>query len=153
MITAGNASSINDGAAATVVVSEDLAANYERKIAADVIDYTVVATKPEWIMEAPIPAINKLMERNSLKVDDIDLFEHNEAFATASIAVQRTLKIPEEKFNIHGGAIALGHPIGASGARVLTTRLYSLAEKPLARGIAVLSRGGGEAVAMLVERR
>jgi len=153
MITAGNASSINDGAAATVVVSEDLAANYERKIAADVIDYTVVATKPEWIMEAPIPAINKLMERNSLKVDDIDLFEHNEAFATASIAVQRTLKIPEEKFNIHGGAIALGHPIGASGARVLTTLLYSLAEKNLSRGIAALCLGGGEAVAMLVERR
>jgi len=83
----------------------------------------------------------------------VDLFEHNEAFATASVAVQKNLNIPEEKFNIHGGAVALGHPIGASGARVLTTLLYSMDEKKASRGIAALCLGGGEAVAMLVERR
>lgn len=153
IVTAGNASSINDGAAATVVTDEDIASSYCRGIAANIVDYTTVGTKPEWLMEAPIDAIRKLLERNSLRVSDVDLFEHNEAFATASVAVQKNLKIPEEKFNIHGGAVALGHPIGASGARVLTTLLYSLEEKRASRGIATLCLGGGEAVAMLVERR
>jgi len=153
IVTAGNASSINDGAASAVVMSDDMAASYSQKVSANIIDYEEVATKPEWLMEAPIPAVEKLLERNSLKVDDVDLFEHNEAFATASVAVQKALKIPDEKFNIHGGAIALGHPIGASGARVLTTLLYSLKEREESRGIATLCLGGGEAVAMLVERR
>lgn len=153
VVTAGNASSINDGAAATVVSDEDGASTCSWGIAANIIDYITVGTKPEWLMEAPIDAISKLMERNSLKVADVDLFEHNEAFATASVAVQKKLKIPDEKFNIHGGAVALGHPIGASGARVLTTLLYSLDEKNGSRGIAALCLGGGEAVAMLVESR
>jgi acetyl-CoA C-acetyltransferase len=153
VVTAGNASSINDGAAATLVVGEEDADSYSWGIAANIIDYITVGTKPEWIMEAPIDAIEKLMGRNNLKVADIDLIEHNEAFATASVAVQKKIGIPDEKFNIHGGAVALGHPIGASGARVLTTLLYSLDEKKASRGIAALCLGGGEAVAMLVERR
>lgn len=153
IVTAGNASSINDGAAAVIVTDEESAPSYSGTASAVIVDYTESATKPEWIMEAPIPAIEKLLERNRLSVDDVDLFEHNEAFATASIAVQRAIGIPEEKFNIHGGAIALGHPIGASGARVLTTLLHSLVEKNGSRGIGALCLGGGEAVAMLVERR
>lgn len=153
VVTAGNSSSINDGAAATLVMDDDQASTYSWGVAANIIDYITVGTKPEWLMEAPIEAIEKLMGRNSLTVSDIDLFEHNEAFATASVAVQKAIKIPDEKFNIHGGAISLGHPIGASGARVLTTLLYSLEEKKASRGIVALCLGGGEAVAMIVERR
>lgn len=153
VVTAGNASSINDGAAATLVVSEELASSYSSKISANIIDYVTAATKPEWLMEAPIPAIKKLLERNSLKVSDVDLFEHNEAFATASVAVMKTLSLTDDNFNIHGGAIALGHPIGASGARVVTTLMNSLDEKGASRGIAALCLGGGEAVAILIEKR
>ena len=153
IITAGNASSINDGAAATLVMDEETASSFDSKIAANIVDYSTVAVKPELLMEAPIPAIEKLLERNSLKVDDVGLYEHNEAFAVASVAVQKKIGIPDERFNIHGGAIALGHPIGASGARVMTSLLHSLAEKQESLGIAALCLGGGEAVAMLVERR
>lgn len=153
IVTAGNASSINDGAAATVVASEEFASSYHTKLSANIIDYVTVATRPEWLMEAPIPAIRKLLERNSLKVGDVDLYEHNEAFATASVAVMKALSLTDDNFNIHGGAIALGHPIGASGARVITTLIHSLEEKGLSRGIAALCLGGGEAVAMLIERR
>ena len=153
IVTAGNASSINDGAAATLVVAEDLASSYLSKVSANIIDYVTVATKPEWLMETPIPAIRKLLERNSLKISDVDLYEHNEAFATASVAVMRNLSLTEDNFNVHGGAVALGHPIGASGARIITTLMHSLEEKKLTRGIAVLCLGGGEAVAMLIERR
>jgi len=153
IVTAGNASSINDGAAAALVVSEDIAPSYATKFSVNIVDYVTTATKPEWLMEAPIPAIRKLLERNSLKVTDVDLYEHNEAFATASVAVMKNLSLTDDNFNIHGGAVALGHPIGASGARVMTTLMYSLEEKGLSRGIAALCLGGGEAVAMLVERR
>lgn len=153
IVTAGNASSINDGAAATVVASEEFASSYHTKLSANIIDYVTVATRPEWLMEAPIPAIRKLLERNSLKVGDVDLYEHNEAFATASVAVMKALSLTDDNFNIYGGAIALGHPIGASGARLITTLMHSLEEKGLSRGIAALCLGGGEAVAMLIERR
>lgn len=153
IVTAGNSSSINDGAAALLVMDSDSVSTGSEGIAANIIDYIAVGTKPEWLMEAPIDAIKKLLERNRLRSSDVDLYEHNEAFATASVAVQKGLNIPDEKFNIHGGAVALGHPIGASGARILTTLLYSLKEKNASRGIAALCLGGGEAVAMLVERR
>ena len=153
IVTAGNSSSINDGAAALLVMDEDFISTSPEGVAANIVDYIAVGTKPEWLMEAPIDAIRQLLERNKLRVNDIDVFEHNEAFASASVAVQKSLNIPDEKFNIHGGAIALGHPIGASGARVLTTLLYTLKEKNASRGIAALCLGGGEAVAMLVERR
>jgi len=153
IVTAGNASSINDGAAVTIVASEEIASSYATKVSVNIVDYVTVATRPEWLMEAPIAAIRKLLERNSLSVNDVDLYEHNEAFATASVAVMKALSLSDDNFNIHGGAVALGHPIGASGARVMTTLMYSLAEKGLSRGIATLCLGGGEAVAMLVERR
>jgi acetyl-CoA C-acetyltransferase len=103
-------------------------------------------------MEAPIHAVRKLLQRNGLEVKDIDLWEHNEAFSTASVATMRILGIPESKFNLNGGAVALGHPIGCSGARVLTTLIYAMRAHDATRGLATLCLGGGNAVAMLVER-
>ena len=152
VLTAGNSSSINDGASALVVMDGELAKEKGLKPLAKVVDYVTTGIKPELIMEAPIHAVNKLLQRNKLEVKDIDLFEHNEAFSTASVAVLRILKIPEEKFNVNGGAVSLGHPIGASGARVLTTLIYAMKAREAKRGIATLCLGGGNAVAMLVER-
>ncbi len=152
ILTAGNSSSINDGASALVVMEDDLAKEKGLKPLVRIIDYVTTGVKPELLMEAPIHAVNKLLQRNKLEVNDIDLFEHNEAFSTASVAVMRTLKIPEGKFNVNGGAVSLGHPIGASGARVLTTLIYAMKAREAKRGIATLCLGGGNAVAMLVER-
>jgi acetyl-CoA C-acetyltransferase len=152
ILTAGNSSSINDGAAALVVADSEFAKENGLKPLVKVVDYVTTGIKPELIMEAPITAVNKLLERNDLKVGDIDLFEHNEAFATASIAVMRKLGIPEEKFNVNGGAVALGHPIGASGARLLTTLIYAMRARDGKKGVGTLCLGGGNAVAMLVER-
>jgi acetyl-CoA C-acetyltransferase len=152
VLTAGNSSSINDGASALVVMDGELAKEKGLKPLAKVVDYVTTGIKPELLMEAPIHAVNKLLQRNKLEVKDIDLFEHNEAFSTASVAVLRILKIPEEKFNVNGGAVSLGHPIGASGARVLTTLIYAMKAREAKRGIATLCLGGGNAVAMLVER-
>jgi acetyl-CoA C-acetyltransferase len=152
ILTAGNSSSINDGASATVVMDEEMAAEKGLKPLVRIIDYVTTGTKPELIMEAPIDASRKLLERNGLTIDDIDLFEHNEAFSTASIAVQRTLSVPDDRFNVNGGAVALGHPIGCSGARVLTTLIYAMKNRDAHRGLATLCLGGGNAVAMLVER-
>lgn len=152
ILTAGNSSSINDGASALVVMEDELAKEKGLKPLVRVVDYVTTGVKPELLMEAPIHAVNKLLQRNKLEVKDIDLFEHNEAFSTASVAVMRTLKIPEEKFNVNGGAVSLGHPIGASGARVLTTLIYAMKPRDAKRGIATLCLGGGNAVAMLVER-
>lgn len=152
VLTAGNSSTINDGASALVVMDADLAREKGLKPMVRVVDYVTTGVKPELIMEAPISAVRRLLERNSLQVKDIDLFEHNEAFSTASVAVMRHLNIPEEKFNVNGGAIALGHPIGASGARILTTLIYAMQNRGARRGIATLCLGGGNAVAMLVER-
>jgi acetyl-CoA C-acetyltransferase len=152
VLTAGNSSSINDGASALVVMDEELAREKGLKPLVKIIDYVTTGIKPELIMEAPIHAVNKLLQRNKLEVKDVDLFEHNEAFSTASIAVMRALKIPEEKFNVNGGGVSLGHPIGASGARVLTTLIYAMKAREAKRGLATLCLGGGNAVAMLVER-
>lgn len=152
ILTAGNSSSINDGASALVVMDSDLASEKGAKPLVKVVDYVTAGTKPELLMEAPIDAVKRIMDRNSLTIDDIDLFEHNEAFSTASIAVQRSLGVPEERFNVNGGAVALGHPIGCSGARVLTTLIYAMDAKGAKRGLATLCLGGGNAVAMLVEK-
>lgn len=152
VLTAGNSSSINDGAAALVVMDADLARQKGLKPMVKVVDYVTTGVKPELIMEAPIPAVKKLLDRNGLRVSDIDLFEHNEAFSTASVAVMRQLGIPESRFNVNGGAVALGHPIGASGARVLTTLIYAMHKRGARRGLATLCLGGGNAVAMLVEK-
>ena len=152
VLTAGNSSSINDGASALVVADSGFAKERGLRPLARIIDYLAVGVKPELIMEAPIPAVRKLSKRNKLEVKDIDLFEHNEAFSTASIAVMKHLGIPEDKFNVNGGAVALGHPIGCSGARVLTTLIYAMRARRARRGIATLCLGGGNAVAMLVEQ-
>lgn len=152
ILTAGNSSSINDGASALVVMDSDLAKEKGIKPMARIVDYITTGVKPELIMEAPIGATRKLLERNSMKISDLDLFEHNEAFSTASIATMRALGVPEARFNVNGGAVALGHPIGCSGARVLTTLIHAMHARGGRRGLATLCLGGGNAVAMLVER-
>jgi acetyl-CoA C-acetyltransferase len=152
VLTAGNSSSINDGASALVIADQAKAEALGAQPMARIVDYSTAGTKPELIMEAPIPAVQKLLERNSLKISDIDLFEHNEAFSTASIAVKDSIGVPDDIFNVNGGAVALGHPIGCSGARVLTTLLYAMKKRDAHRGVATLCLGGGNAVAMLVER-
>lgn len=151
ILTAGNSSSINDGASALVVMSSEAAKDRGVEPLARVIDYITTGTKPELLMEAPIDAARKLLERNRLTMKDIGLFEHNEAFSTASVAVQRVLSVPDDIFNVNGGAIALGHPIGCSGARVLTTMIYAMRARGAKRGLATLCLGGGNAVAMLIE--
>jgi len=152
ILTAGNSSSINDGASALVVMDSDLAREKGIAPIAKVVDYVTTGVKPELIMEAPIGATKKLLERNSLSVSDLDLFEHNEAFSTASIATMRALGVPEDRFNVNGGAVALGHPIGCSGARVLTTLIHAMRARDASRGLATLCLGGGNAVAMILER-
>lgn len=150
-VTAGNASKISDGASAVVIASKEKVEAAGLKPMAKIVAYTAVHLAPEWVMEAPIPCVKKLLDMTGFTIDDIDLFEHNEAFAAASVAVMRALGIPHEKFNVRGGAVALGHPIGASGARVLTTLLYALKQMGLKRGLCTLCLGGGGAVAMIVE--
>jgi acetyl-CoA C-acetyltransferase len=152
VLTAGNSSSINDGGSALVVMDSDLAREKGMKPMVRIVDYVTSGVKPELLMEAPIHAVRKLLQRNKLEVKDIDLWEHNEAFSTASVATVKVLGIPEEKFNVNGGAVALGHPIGCSGARVLTTLIYAMRAREAKRGLATLCLGGGNAVAMLVER-
>ena len=151
-ITAGNASQISDGASALLVTTEKIAKEYGLPIMAKIVSYTTSGTKPELVMEAPIPAVRKLLDKNGLKIKDIDLIEHNEAFSSASIVVQRELNIPDNKFNVNGGAIALGHPIGCSGARIVVTLLYEMIKQDAHRGIATACLGGGNATAMLIER-
>jgi len=152
ILTAGNSSSINDGAAAVVVMDSDLAKQKGMKPLVRIVDYLTTGVKPELLMEAPIHAVRKLLNRNHLTIKDIDLFEHNEAFSTASVATMRVLGVPEGRFNVNGGAVALGHPIGCSGARVLTTLIYAMRAREAKKGIATLCLGGGNAVAMLVEK-
>jgi acetyl-CoA C-acetyltransferase len=150
-ITAGNASSINDGAAAIVVLSPERAKALSVKPQARILGYATAAREPEWFTTAPIGSMSKLMDQLNLKVSDVDLFEINEAFAVVPMAAMKDLSIPHEKVNVHGGAIALGHPIGCSGARTLVTLLNALKHRGGKVGITSLCLGGGEAVAMAVE--
>jgi acetyl-CoA C-acetyltransferase len=150
MVTAGNASQLSDGAAALVVCSREFAESRGIRPLAEIMEYATGGTRPEWIMEAPIPATRKLLEKMDMKIGDFDLFEHNEAFATASVAVRKELQVPEDRFNINGGAIALGHPIGCSGARVLTSLIYALMDQGKSTGLATLCLGGGNAVSMAI---
>jgi len=152
VLTAGNSSSINDGSSAVVVMESELAREKGLQPLVKIVDYVTSGVKPELLMEAPIHATRKLLQRNALEVKDIDLFEHNEAFSTASVATMKVLGIPESRFNVNGGAVALGHPIGCSGARVLTTLVHAMEARSAKRGLATLCLGGGNAVAMLVER-
>jgi acetyl-CoA C-acetyltransferase len=151
-ITAGNASSISDGAAAVVVMGEDQARSLGLKPLARIAGFTAYGTEPAWFTTAPAKAIASLLRRTDRSVAGVDLFEINEAFAVCSLAVNRELGLDPSKVNVRGGAVALGHPIGASGARILTTLLYALDDLDLKRGVASLCIGGGEAVAMMVER-
>jgi acetyl-CoA C-acetyltransferase len=150
-ITAGNASSINDGAAAVTVLSAEKAKALGVKPQARVLGYATASREPEWFTIAPIGAITKLMDKLGLKVSDVDLFEINEAFATVTMAAMKELKIPHNKVNVNGGAVALGHPIGASGARTLVTLLNAMRRRGARVGIDTLCIGGGEAVALAVE--
>lgn len=152
ILTAGNSSQLADGAAAVVVASGKKAAEMGLVPLARIVGYSVAGTPPEDVMEAPVPAVRNLLAKTGFTIGDIDLVEHNEAFSVASIAVSRELGIDPDRLNIHGGAVALGHPIGASGARILVTLIYALAEKRLNRGLAALCLGGGNAVAMMIER-
>lgn len=151
VITAGNSSQISDGASALVLMAEDKADELGIKPLVKVHSYLSYGVKPELVMEAPIPTVRQLLEKVKLKIEDIDLFEHNEAFASASLSVRNALNIPKDKFNVNGGAVALGHPIGCSGARILTTLIYELKRRNVKRGLATLCLGGGNAVAMIVE--
>jgi acetyl-CoA C-acetyltransferase len=151
-VTAGNASSISDGAAALVVMAEGTAAALGLKPMARIVGYTSFATEPAWFTTAPTHAITALLKNSRCALADVELFEINEAFAACSIAVNRQLGLNPEKVNIRGGAIALGHPIGASGARILVTLIHALQDINRRCGIASLCIGGGEAVALMVER-
>lgn len=151
-VTAGNASSINDGASALVVCDEDWAKAHGIKPIARVLGYATGGLAPEWVMMAPEVATKKLCALLKCNPQDFDLVEMNEAFSVQMVALQRQLEIDPAKWNVHGGAVALGHPIGCSGARVLTTLLHALAAHGKSRGIAGLCLGGGNAVVMAVER-
>lgn len=152
MVTAGNSSKISDGASAVVLMSKKKASELKVKSMALVGAQAAAGVELEDVLIAPIKSIPKVLKKAGMTMGDIDLFEINEAFAASTVAVIRELSLDFEKVNIHGGAIALGHPIGASGARVLTTLLYALKETDSKTGIASLCLGGGEAVSLIIER-
>jgi acetyl-CoA C-acetyltransferase len=151
-VTAGNASQLSDGAAAVAVASAKAAARLGARPMAQIISYATSGVAPKEIFIAPVTAVRMAAEKAGLRLADIDLFEMNEAFAAQMLACNKDLQIDENRLNVNGGAIALGHPIGASGARVLTTLLHALQQRGLRRGLAALCLGGGNAVAMVVER-
>ena len=150
-VTAGNASTLNDGASAVLIASESFAKKKGWDIIATIEDYCTSGVEPHRVMSAPIPAIKTLLSRNALAVSDVDIYEHNEAFASASCAVAKEVGIPMEKFNLHGGAVSLGHPLGSSGTRCLITMLGVMRRVEAKSGIVTLCLGGGNAVAMLVK--
>jgi acetyl-CoA C-acetyltransferase len=151
-VTAGNASMLSDGAAAVVLASPRGAEKLGSRPLARVVAYATSGVAPKDIFIAPVPAVQQALDKAGLKIRDIDLFEMNEAFAAQMLACGKELGLDEERVNVNGGAIALGHPIGASGARVLVTLLYALEQRGAKRGLAALCLGGGNAVAMVVER-
>jgi len=151
VLTAGNSSQLSDGASAVVVASEDAADKLGVKPIARILGYETGGLEPGRVMEAPIPTSKALLKRLRMNIGDIDLVEHNEAYATASIAVRRALGVEDSRFNINGGAVALGHPIGCSGARILTTIIYALKREHKGTGLATVCLGGGNAVAMVVQ--
>ncbi|MBI2335788.1 MAG: acetyl-CoA C-acetyltransferase [Deltaproteobacteria bacterium] len=150
-VTAGNASSINDGAAALLVMSEAKALGLGLKPLATILAHEQASIEPEWFTIAPAVAMEKALAKASLTSEQIDLWEVNEAFAVVSLFNNQKIKIPNDKVNVNGGAVALGHPIGASGARILVTLLYEMQRRKAKRGLASLCIGGGEGVALIVE--
>ena len=150
-VTAANSSSISDGASSVILMTESEAEKRNIKPMAKIISHATNSHEPKWFTTAPVGAIKKVIENANLKITDIDLFEVNEAFAVVPMAVMKELNISHSILNINGGACALGHPVGASGARIITTLIYSLRKNNLSRGIASLCIGGGEATAMALE--
>ncbi len=151
-VTAGNAPSVNDGAAAVVVTSARMAEKLGKKPMARIVAQATSGVDPAWVMMAPVDAIRLLWKKTGWSKDEVDLYEINEAFAVAAIAVTRELGLDLNKVNVNGGAVALGHPIGASGARILVTLLYEMQRRDVKKGIAALCLGGGNAVGLAVER-
>jgi acetyl-CoA C-acetyltransferase len=152
-VTAGNAPGTNDGAAAVVVTSEKHAAKLGKTPMARIVAQSVSGIEPKWLLMAPVEAVEKLLAKTGWDRDrDVDLYEMNEAFAVQALAVIRELRLDPKKVNVNGGAVAIGHPIGASGARILVTLLYEMQRRNAKRGIAALCLGGGNAVALAVER-
>ena len=150
-ITAANASTINDGAAMCLISSEDNASNLNINPVARILDYASFSHDPEWFTTAPVSAIKKLLDQNNLSLDDIDLFEINEAFSVVSLVAIKELNLDIEKVNVHGGAVSLGHPIGCSGTRIVMSLINALKIKGKKLGVAAICIGGGEATAMLIE--
>lgn len=151
-VTAGNASTINDGAAAVVITSLEHAEKLGKKPLAEIVSYAVSGIEPKLVMMAPLKAVQKVLERAGWKQDEVDLFEFNEAFSVQQVALIKEMKLDPAKHNVHGGAVSLGHPIGASGARILTTLLHAMEDRGVKKGVAALCLGGGNAVAMAVQR-
>src|SRR5690625_4589129 len=150
-VTAANASSISDGAAAIVMMRDSTAKELGAKPIAKIVAHTQFAQEPEWFTTAPVGAIKKLLEKTGWSIDEVDLFEINEAFACVTMAAMKDLDIPHDKVNIHGGSTAMGHPLGSSAARIIATLIGALRTTNKKRGIATLCIGGGEAVAMAIE--
>jgi acetyl-CoA C-acetyltransferase len=151
-VTAGNAPSINDGAAALVVMSEDAAKAHGLKPLAEIVGYATSGLEPKWFTLSSVPATRKLLEQQKMSLADIDLFEYNEAFAVQALAVMQELKLDASKVNVHGGAVALGHPIGCSGARILVTLIHALEQQKKEFGLASLCMGGANGLAVLLRR-
>jgi acetyl-CoA C-acetyltransferase len=151
-VTAGNAPGVNDGAAAVVVTSATRAKELGIQPMVRIVAQATSGVEPKWVMMAPVDAVRKIWQKTGWKNDDVDLYELNEAFSVQALGVMRELKLDPNKVNVNGGAVAIGHPIGASGARVLVTLIYEMARRNAKRGIAALCLGGGNAVAMAVER-
>jgi acetyl-CoA C-acetyltransferase len=151
-VTAGNAPGVNDGAAALVVTSATRAKELGTKAMVRIVAQATSGIDPAWVMMAPVGAVRKIWEKTGWKNEDVDLYELNEAFSVQALGVMRELGLNPEKVNVNGGAVAIGHPIGASGARVLTTLIYEMIRRDVKRGIAALCLGGGNAVAMALER-
>jgi acetyl-CoA C-acetyltransferase len=151
-VTAGNAPGVNDGAAAVVVMAAEKATELNLTPMARIVGQAMSGLSPKWILMTPVQAVQKLLEKTGWTLSDVDLIELNEAFSAQALAVIRKLDVDPAKVNVNGGAVALGHPIGASGARILTTLLYALKQRDLKRGIATLCLGGGNGVALAVER-
>src|ERR1041385_959692 len=151
-VTAGNAPGVNDGAAAVVVTSASRAKELGAAPMVRIVAQATSGVEPKWVMMAPVGAVRKIWEKTGWKKDEVDLYELNEAFSVQALGVMRELKLDSSKVNVNGGAVAIGHPIGASGARVLVTLIYEMIRRDVHRGIAALCLGGGNAVAMAVER-
>ncbi|MGB4993781.1 MAG: thiolase family protein [Nitrospira sp.] len=152
VLTVGNSPACNDGAAALVIMGEEEAVRLGLTPMARIVGYAGAALAPEWFTIAPVEAIQRLLKQTGLSIGDIDLFEINEAFSAVSLAINRELGLDPKKVNVNGGAVALGHPIGVTGARIVTTLLYAMEARDAHRGLAALCIGGGEALALIVER-